>query len=143
MNAKDIKNYFDSESAKHKEKISAYKGAKKVFSYILYFLTFGFKLAFRILTDKKNIIIFLIVCAIVGSEVWLPFLLGIITRGSSQSIIFFSVASAGLMFWNVVPCTPFILICVILTFLVRGILDKSKLFYIISNLFIALFQNLV
>lgn len=79
------------------------------------------KWVFNQLKDKTNIVIFLIVVAVVSCEVWVPFLLAIIT-GIEW---FWAVGSVCWAFW-LAPFTPFIPLCIVITFGVRKIVDKIR-----------------
>lgn len=79
------------------------------------------KWVFNQLKDKTNIVIFLIVVAVVSSEVWIPFILAIVT-GIEW---FWAVGSACWAFW-LAPFTPFIPLCIAITFGVRKIVDKIR-----------------
>lgn len=73
------------------------------------------------LKDKTNIVIYIIVNIVVSSEVWIPYLLAIITGNKW----WWGIGSACWAFW-LAPFTPFTVICIALTFGVRKIYDKLK-----------------
>ena len=73
------------------------------------------------LKDKKNIVIFIIVFLVLSSEVWIPYLLAIITGNKW----WWGIGSACWAFW-LAPFTPFLPLCIALTFGVRKIYDKIK-----------------
>lgn len=73
------------------------------------------------LKDKTNVIIFLIVFAVLSSEVWVPYLIAIITGNKW----WWAVGSACWAFW-LAPFTPFLPLCLVVTFCVRKIYDKIK-----------------
>ena len=73
------------------------------------------------LKDKTNIIIFIVVALVVASEVWVPYLLAIITGVEW----WWAVGSACWAFW-LAPLTPFIPLCLAITAIVRKIYDKIK-----------------
>jgi TRAP-type mannitol/chloroaromatic compound transport system permease large subunit len=75
----------------------------------------------KTLGDKTNIIIFIIVFAAVSCEVWVPYLIAIITGIEWWWV----VGSACWAFW-LAPFTPFIPLCIVLTAVVRKIYDKIK-----------------
>lgn len=81
----------------------------------------GFKKLFNALKDKTNIIIFIITFIVLSSEVWIMYLLYFITG----NLWFLGVGSACWAFW-LAPFTPFLPICLALTFCVRKIFDKIK-----------------
>lgn len=73
------------------------------------------------LKDKTNIVIYIIVNIVVSSEVWVPYLLAIITGNKW----WWGIGSACWAFW-LAPFTPFTVICIALTFGVRKVYDKLK-----------------
>ena len=73
------------------------------------------------LKDKTNIVIFIIVYVVLSSEVWIPYLLAIITGNKW----WWGIGSACWAFW-LAPFTPFIPICLAVTFGIRKIVDKIR-----------------
>ncbi len=76
---------------------------------------------FRQLRDKTNIVIFFSVFLVLSCEVWIPYLIAIIT-GIEW---WWAVGSACWAFW-LAPFTPFVPLCLALTAAVRKIYDKIK-----------------
>lgn len=76
---------------------------------------------FKQLRDKTNIVIFFSVFLVLSCEVWIPYLIAIIT-GIEW---WWAVGSACLAFW-LAPFTPFVPLCLALTAAVRKIYDKIK-----------------
>lgn len=73
------------------------------------------------LKDKTNIIIFIVVFLVLSSEVWVPILLGIIT----QNAWWYGVGATCWAFW-LAPFTPFLPLCLGITFAVRKAYDALK-----------------
>lgn len=73
------------------------------------------------LKDKTNILIFIIVFLVLSSEVWIPYLLAIITGNKW----WWGIGSACWAFW-LAPFTPFLPLCFAITFGVRKIVDKIR-----------------
>lgn len=73
------------------------------------------------LKDKTNILIFIIVFLVLSSEVWIPYLLAIITGNKW----WWGIGSACWAFW-LAPFTPFLPLCLAITFGVRKIVDKIR-----------------
>lgn len=71
------------------------------------------------LKDRKNIVIFLIVFVVMSSEIWVPYLLAILTRNPW----WWAIGSACWAFW-IAPFTPFFPICIAVTIATRKILDR-------------------
>lgn len=72
------------------------------------------------LKDWKNLIIFAIVCIVVGSSVWLPLLLGFITGNAW----WYGIAAAIEAIW--LGPVPFLPICFGITIIIRKIINKMK-----------------
>lgn len=66
-------------------------------------------------------IIFIVVMLVVGSEVWIPGLIGVLTGNAW----WYGVAAVCWAFW-LAPFTPFLPLCLAITFAVRKIFDKIK-----------------
>lgn len=73
------------------------------------------------LKDKTNIVIFTVVFLVLSSEVWVPILLGIIT----QNAWWYGIGATCWAFW-LAPFTPFLSLCIGLTFAVRKVYDALK-----------------
>ena len=86
---------------------------KRVKTFLLWLL--------RTLGDRTNICIFLAVCAVVSCEVWIPYLLAVLTGNEW----WWAVGSACWAFW-LAPFTPFIPLCIAVTAAVRKIADKIR-----------------
>ena len=75
--------------------------------------------------DWKTAVIFIIVFLVVSCEVWVPYLMGFITWGTDFSKWCFGVGSTCLLFWWL-PGTPFLLICISLTILIKLLFNKIR-----------------
>ena len=73
------------------------------------------------LKDWRNLIIFSIVFLVISCEVWVPYLLGVITGDG----YWFAIGSACWAFW-LAPFTPFLPLCIVITLGIRKLLDKIK-----------------
>ena len=73
------------------------------------------------LKDKTNILIFVIVFLVLSSEVWIPYLLAIITGNKW----WWGIGSACWAF-RLAPFTPFLPLCLAITFGIRKIVDKIR-----------------
>ena len=76
---------------------------------------------FNSLKDKTNIIIFIVVFLVLSCEVWVPIILGIVT----QNAWWYGIAATCWAFW-LAPFTPFLPLCIALTFAVRKAYDALK-----------------
>lgn len=79
------------------------------------------KWLFAQLKDWRNFVIFAIVFLVVSCEVWVPYLLGVITNDA----YWFGIGSACWLFW-LGPGTPFLPLCIGLTLGIRKIIDKIR-----------------
>ena len=71
--------------------------------------------------DWRTLILFGIICLIIGSPVWVCYLIGFIFHWN-WAIVFASVAWA---FW-LLPGTPFIPLCISLTLILKRVYEKKK-----------------
>lgn len=100
---------------------------KRFWKWVLFWILFPWKWIFVNIRDWRTLVIFIIVFLLVSSEVWVPYLIGFICwNNETLRISMFSVGSAGFLFWNVVPCTPFLTICIGLTIAIKGIFNKIR-----------------
>ena len=77
----------------------------------------AFRWAKEKLIDPLNLKIFFIVFAVLSSPVYIGFIFGFIFNDP----FWFGIATGWLFIWNVIPCTPFIGTCVLLTLGIRKI----------------------
>ncbi len=110
-----------------KEKVrSEPKKSKRFWKWIWYWLTFPFVWIFYNIRDWRTFIIFAIVFIVISSEVWVPYLIGVICWANEPlRISMFSVGSACWLFW-LGPGTPFMVICITLTIGVKALFNKIK-----------------
>lgn len=99
--------------------------SKRFFKWIWYYLTFPFKWIWLNIRDWRTALIFVIVMAVVSCEVWVPYLIGLITWGTSLSKIMFGVGSTCWLFW-LGPGTPFLIICIGITIGVKELFNKIE-----------------
>lgn len=79
------------------------------------------KWVWKQLKDWHNLVIFVIVFLVVSCEVWVPYLLGVITGDG----YWFAIGSACWAFW-LAPFTPFLPLCIAITLGIRKLWDKIK-----------------
>ena len=109
-----------------KEKIKAEpKSFKKFWDYVIYYTLKPIYWAKENIKDWRTAIIFIIVMAVMSSEVWVFYLLGVISWGSEFSKWCLGVASACWLFW-LGPFTPFLPLCIIITAFIKGIVNKIR-----------------
>lgn len=79
------------------------------------------KWVWKQLKDWHNLVIFVIVFLVVSCEVWVPYLIGVITGDG----YWFAIGSACWAFW-LAPFTPFLPLCIAITLGIRKLWDKIK-----------------
>lgn len=122
-----IKEKYDVAQAKWKERIKAEpRKGRRFWKWVWYFIAFPWVWIFYNIRDWRTAIIFVIVCALVSSEVWVPYLLAFIFWSNEPwRIALLSFASACWIFW-LGPGTPFLVICMSLTIGIKAIFNKVK-----------------
>ncbi len=75
--------------------------------------------------DWRTAVIFLIVMLVVGCEVWIPLLLGLLAWGTPFGATMLGIAGTCEAFW-LMPMTPFLPLCIGLTAVVKGIFNKIR-----------------
>ena len=117
-----IKEKYDEYQLKWKTSIKL-KG-NQWYRWLWYFIAFPWVWIFYNIRDWRTAIIFVIVCALVSSEVWVPYLLAFIFWSNEPwRIALISFASACWVFW-LGPGTPFLVICVSLTIGIKALFNK-------------------
>lgn len=101
------------------------KKSKRFWMWVWYLIAFPFVWIFHNIKDWRTAVIFVIVFLIVSSEVWVPYLIAIITWGSDLSKWMLGIASACWLFW-LGPGTPFLVICISLTIGIKALYNKIK-----------------
>lgn len=92
--------------------------------WLWYLIAFPFVWIFYNIRDWRTAIIFVIVFLVVSSEVWIPYLIGVIFWANEPlRISMFSVGSACWLFW-LGPFTPFLPLCMFLTIGIKALFDK-------------------
>lgn len=116
---------FVKKQKEEKEKIKAQP--KHFWKLVLHYVKQPFLWCKNNLTDWKTWLIFVIWVLIVGCTVWIPYGLSIFPFSAEFKEWCIGIATGSLVFWNVVPCTPFLLICGCLTTLTKTLFNKFRL----------------
>jgi len=122
---KNIEEKYNEQANKRKEKVKAEPNkVKRAFKWIWFWLSFPFVWIFYNIRDWRTAVIFSIVSVIVSSEVWVPYLIGVICW-SNETLrhTMFGIGSACWLFWAG-PGTPFMVICIGLTIGIKALFDK-------------------
>lgn len=124
---KELEVEFKEKQSLEKQKIKEVPNkAKRMLYWGLYLCVFPFKWLWVNIRDYRTAIIFVIVFIVVSSEVWVPYLIGVICWANEPvRISMFSVGSACWLFW-LGPGTPFLVICIGLTIGVKALFNKIK-----------------
>ena len=102
---------------------------KRFLKWIWYLISFPFIWIFINIRDWRTAIIFIIVFLCVSSEVWIPYLIAFICwTNVNIRISMLSLGSACWLFWAG-PGTPFMVICISITILVRSLFNKLRGIY--------------
>lgn len=119
---RQLETRFNEDQQKAKEKIKSEPNKlKRAFKWILHLIVFPWKWIFVNIQDWRTALIFVIVLLVVSSEVWVPYLIYFITNNAW----FLGIGSACWLFW-LGPGTPFLVICIGLTILIKGLFNKLK-----------------
>ena len=127
MKKNKIAELYEAKQKEWKEKIRS-KPTKwlRFWSWVWYLIAFPWVWLFYNIRDWRTAVIFIIVFLILSSEVWLPYLIGLIFWGNKPlRITMFSIGSACWLFW-LGPGTPFIVICISATIGVKALFNKIK-----------------
>lgn len=111
---------------KQKEiKVQIKSEPKHFWKLMWFYIKKPFVWIFDNIKDWRTAVVFIIVFLAMSSEVWVFYLLGIITWGSDFSKWCMGVASACWLFW-LGPFTPFLPICIGLTAGIKAVINKIK-----------------
>ena len=114
----------DQKAARDKIRLEP-SGWKRFWKWVWYLITFPFKWLWLNIRDWRTALIFLIVVLVVGSEVWVPYLLGLITWGTDFSKWMIGIGSTCWLVW-LGPGTPFLVICIGITIGVKELFNKIE-----------------
>lgn len=123
MTVKELDSKLNEYKSKRKAEIKSIPNRfKRFWSWIGYFFTITWKWLFLTLRDWKSWLIFIACVTITGSSVWVGYLLYWIFRWAWA----LAMATGSLVFWNCVPCTPFIAINLFLTILIKKTAETAQ-----------------
>ena len=122
---KDLEKKYNEQANKRKIKIRLQSNRfKRFWMWVWYFIAFPFVWLFYNIRDWRSVVIFAIVAVILSSEVWVPYLIGVICwSNKALRITMFSIGSACWLFW-LGPGTPFMIICIGVTIFIKGLFNK-------------------
>ena len=111
---------FERQKEEEKRRIRAEpKRSKRFLLWLKYLILFPFRWLWLNLRDWRTLIIFIIVVLVIGSEVWVPLLLGLIL----QNAVLLGVASTCWAFW-LMPFTPFMPLCIAVTIGIKALINR-------------------
>ena len=123
---KEIETEYKETQEKHKAKVKEEKRPfVRFFKWVWFWVSYPFIWIFYNIRDWHTAVIFVIVVLVVGSEVWVPYLLGFITRGTDFSKWMLGVGSACWVF-RLGPFTPFMPLCIVITIGIKTGINKWK-----------------
>lgn len=124
---KEIEQEYELKQKERKAKIKEEPNRfKRFWKYIWFYISFPFIWLFYNIRDWHTLVIFIIVMLVIGSEVWVPYLLAFITRGTEFSKWMVGVGSACWIFW-LGPFTPFLPLCIVITIGIKTGINKWKM----------------
>ena len=94
---------------------------KRFLKWCWFLIAFPWKWLWVNIRDWRTLVIFVITVLVVGSEVWVPLLLGWIF----DNYWLLGIAATCQLFW-LGPGTPFLIICIVITIGVKGLINKIK-----------------
>lgn len=119
---KDIENQYKQKEKEEKEKIKSEPNKwKRFWKWVLFILVFPFKWIWVNIRDLKTAIIFIIVFLVLASEVWVPYLLGLIFINVRAAL--WSFGTLCWAFW-LGPGTPFLPLCIGTTIGIKALFNK-------------------
>lgn len=122
MTLKELEKAYNDQAEKRKAKIrQCPKKFKRFWLWIWYLITFPYVWIYYNIRDWRSILIFIIVMLVVGSEVWIPFLLGLIL----DNAWLLGISAVCEAFW-LAPFTPFIPLCLLITIGIKNLITKRK-----------------
>ena len=128
MTIKELEKQYKEFQEKRKAKIRAKPTKwKRFWGWVWFLLTFSFVWVFYNIRDWRTFIIYCLVNVLVSSEIWIPFFIATVcwyNEPLRNSMI--SAGMAGILFWNVVPFTPYIAICIFLTIAIKSVFNKIR-----------------
>lgn len=92
---------------------------------IIHLITKPFKRLRINLKDIKTLVIFIIVFLVLSSEVWVFYLLGFIFSDTDFGKRCLGIGSACWLFW-LGPFTPFLPLCIAITFGIKALFNKIR-----------------
>ena len=99
---------------------------KRFFKWVWYYISFPFIWLYYNIRDWRTFVIFAICFIVISSEVWIPYLIGVICWANEPlRIAMFSVGSACWLFL-LGPGTPFIALVIGATIGIKAIFNKIK-----------------
>ena len=126
--------HFDKVEEKYKKYQTAWKihirletnKYKRFWKWIWFFVAFPWVWLWVNIRDWRTFLIFAVVFLLVSSEVWFPYLIGLVFwNKEALRISMFSVGSSCWLFWAA-PGTPFLVICIGITIAIKGLFNKIK-----------------
>lgn len=119
---KELEKQFAEAQKEQKNKIREEPNKwKRFWKWIWYLIVFPWKWIWINIRDWRTAVIFIIVLLVVSSEVWIPYIIWFITKNGW----WLGIGSACWLFW-LGPGTPFLVICIGLTILIKGLFNKIK-----------------
>lgn len=98
---------------------------KRFWKLCWFYFSYPWIWCWKNIKDWRTFLIFFLTMLIVGCEVWIPLLLGLIFKGTPFGTTMLSVGAACEIFW-LGPGTPFLPLCIVITIAVKGLFNKLR-----------------
>ena len=99
---------------------------KRFWKWVWYIIAFPWVWLWTNIRDWRTLLLFLIVCAVISCEVWVPYLIAFICWGNTTiRYSMLGVGSACWLYWAG-PGSPFLLICIGITIGIKALFNKIR-----------------
>lgn len=127
MKAKEALEAYNKSVEKRKKEIrSEPNGFKRFWMKVWFLISHPWRWLWMQCHDWHFLVLFLVVMAVMSSEVWVFYIIGFVSWGTEFSKWCLGIASACWAFW-LGPFTPFIPLCIAITIGIQACVNKIKL----------------
>lgn len=122
---KQLADKFKAENGAERKAIKALKGGKKLKAWLKWFFIYPLKWMWVNFRDWRIVAIFSVWCAVLSSEVWVSYLMALMTLGTSASAWWLGIANACWAWWLIPdPLSQFMFYVIFLTIGTKAVLDR-------------------
>jgi hypothetical protein len=124
---KQLAEKFDRENKEEKRAIKLLHGKAKMRAWLKWFFLMPIKWCWVNFRDWRIVLIFLVWCIVLSSEVWVSYLMALITLGTEASKWWLGIANACWVWWLIPdPFSQFMLYAIVLTISTKALMAKIK-----------------